>query len=416
MKSDVFCFPTSPKEIAMKKGSLRLVPLVVFTLLLAGCEGLPTETTVPAVTTTTAVVTTASTAAPTTTAPALHTISFDSAGGTDVTPITAPAGFAVTEPAAPTRTGYDFAGWYSDTALEDPFVFATMPAGDLVLHADWGTAGLAFQPTPDESGYLVSAGDAYAVTEITIPRRHLGLPVTGITAEGFENLANLTAMTIPEGILEIGNGAFTNCTALVAVVLPDGLLHIGDTVFAFCANLMDVTLPDSVQDIGQAAFRYCVSLCEVILPAGLVDLPDDLFAYCTALAVVTLPAGVDSIGSGAFQHCESLLELVLPDGVTVIFENAFSGCTGLIRIALPATLVTIEFSAFSGCESLTSIVIPVAVATIRWNAFYGCTSLSIFAEADARPTGWSDTWNSGDRPVYWAGEWEYVAGVPTPNA
>ncbi|MDP3131116.1 MAG: hypothetical protein Q8N15_07290, partial [Bacillota bacterium] len=62
-----------------------------------------------------------------------------------------------------------------------------------------------------------------------------------------------------------------------------------------------------------------------------------------------------------------------------------------------------------------NIVIPIAVVTMRYNVFHGCTSLTIFAEAGSQPAGWNETWNSGDCPVFWAGEWTYVAGVPTPN-
>ncbi len=58
------------------------------------------------------------------------TLTFNSAGGTAVSPITQPYGTAVTPPADPTRTGYTFVGW-------TPAVPATMPAADLTLTAQW---------------------------------------------------------------------------------------------------------------------------------------------------------------------------------------------------------------------------------------------------------------------------------------
>ena len=70
-----------------------------------------------------------------------YTIAFDSDGGTPVSPITQDYGTAVTAPAAPTKTGYDFVGWFADGA-DKAYVFSTMPAIDnetatLTLTARW---------------------------------------------------------------------------------------------------------------------------------------------------------------------------------------------------------------------------------------------------------------------------------------
>jgi uncharacterized repeat protein (TIGR02543 family) len=66
-----------------------------------------------------------------------HTISFDCDGGTRVSPICQAWGSAVATPPAPTRNGYVFAGWYTTSRLETPYVFTTMPNEDITLHAKW---------------------------------------------------------------------------------------------------------------------------------------------------------------------------------------------------------------------------------------------------------------------------------------
>lgn len=65
-----------------------------------------------------------------------YTITFDTDGGTDVAPITQDYGTAVAAPAAPTKAGYTFAGWYKNDVA---YNFTTMPAEDITLTAKWST-------------------------------------------------------------------------------------------------------------------------------------------------------------------------------------------------------------------------------------------------------------------------------------
>lgn len=64
-----------------------------------------------------------------------HTITFDSNGGTPVNPIERPEGTPIDEPEQPTKTGYDFIGWYTEDDVQ--FVFSTMPDEDITLIAKW---------------------------------------------------------------------------------------------------------------------------------------------------------------------------------------------------------------------------------------------------------------------------------------
>ena len=76
-----------------------------------------------------------------------YTITFDSKGGSAVQPVKASAGAAITAPAAPTKDGFVFAGWYESTdggvTLSDTeFSFAYMPARVFTLYAKWATADI----------------------------------------------------------------------------------------------------------------------------------------------------------------------------------------------------------------------------------------------------------------------------------
>jgi len=59
-----------------------------------------------------------------------YTITFDTAGGSSIAPITQAYGTAVTAPDDPTRTGYSFVNW-------NPEIPATMPAEDITILARW---------------------------------------------------------------------------------------------------------------------------------------------------------------------------------------------------------------------------------------------------------------------------------------
>ena len=59
-----------------------------------------------------------------------YTITFDTAGGSEITPITQDYGTAITAPADPTREGYTFMGW-------DREIPTTMPAENITLKAKW---------------------------------------------------------------------------------------------------------------------------------------------------------------------------------------------------------------------------------------------------------------------------------------
>ena len=59
-----------------------------------------------------------------------YTVTFDTAGGSDIAPITQDYGSNITAPADPTREGYTFTGW-------DKAIPATMPAENMTVTARW---------------------------------------------------------------------------------------------------------------------------------------------------------------------------------------------------------------------------------------------------------------------------------------
>lgn len=208
----------------------------------------------------------------------------------------------------------------------------------------------------------------------------------------------VTSIVVEDGILDIGNSAFTNFTALEDVILPDGLDAIGSNAFMGCSSLKSISAPSSVTIIGDGAFKDCVSLVTANISCAVMQIGQYSFSGCKALRIVTLPQMLAEIGDYAFADCASLSQIAIPQTVTAIGEYSFRSCSmlkaltfaygleiipkgafsdsGLTTFDIPSSVTTIGEYAFNGCSSLTNVNIPNSVKTIGKYAFGGCSSLT----------------------------------------
>ena len=68
---------------------------------------------------------------------ATYTVSFDTNGGSELPKQTAASNTAITEPAAPVKEGFDFAGWYTDKELKEKYDFSAKVTENITLYAAW---------------------------------------------------------------------------------------------------------------------------------------------------------------------------------------------------------------------------------------------------------------------------------------
>ena len=104
-----------------------------------------------------------------------YTITFDTAGGSEVPSITQDYGTAITPPAAPTRTGYTFAGWDRESPT-------TMPAENITLTARWTVNQYTITFKPENGGQDIVIKQDYG-TAITAPANPTK---TGYTFAGWD--------------------------------------------------------------------------------------------------------------------------------------------------------------------------------------------------------------------------------------
>ena len=66
-----------------------------------------------------------------------YTVTFNSNGGSKVSSLKAESGKTVSEPKAPVKDGFEFAGWYSDSDLKTEFDFSSKITKSITLYAKW---------------------------------------------------------------------------------------------------------------------------------------------------------------------------------------------------------------------------------------------------------------------------------------
>ncbi len=211
---------------------------------------------------------------------------------------------------------------------------------------------------------------------------------------------------VPDGVQEIGYGAFRGCSTVRQVVLPDGVRRIGSMAFAGCTGLQQVALPPTVAEIGYSAFERCGQLRAIQLPEGLVLLDRMAFLGCTALAEIGFPDALRTVGRDAFQDTAwlngqpegvvyagrlalfgkgAVTQAHIRAGTVKVCADAFRNCSSLAAVTLPESLQEIGDRAFQNCRRLKQIIIPRQVRAIGQRAFDECNQLEVLLESD-RPT------------------------------
>lgn len=205
---------------------------------------------------------------------------------------------------------------------------------------------------------------------------------------------NSQDIVIPNGITEIGSGAFCDCENITSVTLPEGVTKIGEYAFTRCTNLSSITIPDSIIEIGPKAFLGCENLkatykgktysyneisilCDEIKRESAIEIVDSKLTKCDTefSGSIVIPDGVTEIGRCAFMNCKELTSVTIPDSVTIIGDNAFRNCTGLTSVNIPDSVTEIGPFAFEHCTGLTNITIPDSVTEIGDMAFVECKSI-----------------------------------------
>ncbi len=296
-----------------------------------------------------------------------------------------------------------------------------------VVGVSAGTIG-GFTFETVEGGVRIVSADV-DTPNIVIPASLGGKPVVEIGRMVFGTKPyqeKLESVTLPEGLLVIGEGAFQYCEALKNVNIPSTVKTIERNAFQSCP-IEFVSLPEGLVSVGTAAFRW-TSIRELYIPKSLTSLGSVAFSGCDELRYITvaedhplytasgnclidkegtivlgcsasviptdgsavaigdhafrylefetfvIPSAIKSIGYCAFSQCH-IHKLELNDGLEKIGVEAFSGCFDIEIVDLPATVTEIGNEAFLMCEHLKSVTLPSGLKIMGERAFAHCDAL-----------------------------------------
>lgn len=233
---------------------------------------------------------------------------------------------------------------------------------------------------------------------MVIPSKINGVTVTTIGTDAFLGL-NITSVTIPDSVTEIGSNAFAGCTNLTIVNYAGDWSNLtiqsGNPAVQDAANapLFDFEFILNNTAVVVTNYKYNGAAADVTIPSRYQGKPVTTIGHAaffnSAVTSVTIPDSVTSISDEAFINCPKLTNISIPNSVTYIGFSAFSSCTSLKSITLPSSLSFISGALFLGCSQLTTIHIPVSVTSIGNNAFADCPSLMTVTYPGSK-TQWDD--------------------------
>lgn len=256
------------------------------------------------------------------------------------------------------------------------------------------------------------------------PRKNYIIPdgTVTISQKAFVNCKNLTDISIPASVVDIGNSGddvtyrFSSLTQLKTLnsitvdednqfyscdergvlfnkdkttllvyprmnsattyVMPDSVTRVEWYSFDGASNLTELTISPNCVKILPYAFTGCSGLTNIVIPDGVILVSNAAFTNCSSLTSIVLPDSVTSLGGFVFAGCSSLTSIVISDSLTEIYVGTFFGCSSLTSVTIPERVTSIGKNAFTNCSNLISVTFPGNLKSIEEYAFMACSSLT----------------------------------------
>ncbi len=228
--------------------------------------------------------------------------------------------------------------------------------------------------------------------------------ITEIGYGAFENGSNLTEITIPSSVNKIAIGVFAGCSSLQKIEVQEGsvtyasengcLYNKDKTEILACpGGKTEITISPGVTKIGAYAFYHCANLPELDIPDSVETIEHHAFAECSSLTALHIPQNVSAIGECTFADCSNLTFISVSEESANYANDAqgclynlskteFHACPGSkTEVAIPDSVHTIKACAFACCRNLAKVTVPESVKVIGIEAFVDCDNLTIYGKS-----------------------------------
>lgn len=214
--------------------------------------------------------------------------------------------------AEPTKDGYIFLGWYTDSAKKNKVT--EIPAGSKTntkLYAAWKQI-----PVPQKKGTVLSnlSGGNFKVTNADAmnPTVEFSGPASS-TATKVTIPATVVVKNVTYKVTSISSSAFKNNKTIQTVMIGSNVTSVRKNAFYGCTSLKKVTIGKNVTKIESSAFRNCSKLTKITIPAKVTSIGSKAFYGCSALKSVTIKSkAIKSMGSKAFGniHAKATVKVI----------------------------------------------------------------------------------------------------------
>ena len=195
------------------------------------------------------------------------------------------------------------------------------------------------------------SGDIVIASEIEY--NYKKYPVKSIDNAAFQ-YSDITSVTIPNTVTDIGNKSFYQCMKLKSIDIPNSVEKIGDEVFYYCTSLKNVYIGNSLTSVGYAPFLSCdIETFEYHCNLKSGRFFGDVSKIDKTLKTVIVGDEVEKVG--CFKNCRNLTDVRLGKNVSVLLENSFSDCISLTNIEFPKSLTSIGRYSFRESSNMKTI-------------------------------------------------------------
>ncbi len=188
---------------------------------------------------------------------------------------------------------------------------------------------------------------------------------------GFSN-SKVSAIHLPETIIEITERAFASCPNLTSITIPKNVKEIGRNILADSPNVKTIYF-DAVACRGISAFQSAwgegSAIEHLVVGDDVEYIPGRLFENYTSLKSVVCGKNVNLISDYAFSKATNLTSVQFNEGLQTIGEYAFNK-TGLTSFELPSTLTKVgDFGMAYTPLDCDQLIIPASLQYFGSSAF-----------------------------------------------